>query len=141
MEMADKIQRMIRPEALKKNEPLQWSTGMGTDVWEMFCAAITGDLESIKRLLSKDPSLVRGSHTYRTPLYFAVRENDPPCATPLAWAARRGHDQVVGLLRRFVKRAKCPPAAWSNTRTWRKTSSKLTGRVIPERSTMARSRK
>ena len=57
-QIEEKIQRMIRPEALKKNEPLFWSPGIGTDVWEMFCAAMAGDLETIKRLLDKDPSLV-----------------------------------------------------------------------------------
>ena len=40
---------MIQPEELKNNEPLVWSTGIGTDVWELFCAAITGDLETVKR--------------------------------------------------------------------------------------------
>jgi hypothetical protein len=29
---------MIQPDELKKNEPLIWSTGTGTDAWEMFCA-------------------------------------------------------------------------------------------------------
>src|SRR6266851_4128541 len=71
----EKIQRMIRPGALKSDEPLLWSRGTGADVWGMFCAGITGDLETVKRLLNKDPSLVRCQHAYRTPLYFAVREN------------------------------------------------------------------
>lgn len=66
---------VIQPDELKKNQPLIWSTGTGIDVWEMFCAAITGDLDTIKRLVSKDPSIVRCQHAYRTPLYFAVREN------------------------------------------------------------------
>jgi ankyrin repeat protein len=66
---------MIRPEPLTKDEPLVWSTGTGTDVWEMFCAAIAGDLDAIRKLLCKDPSLVRSHYVYRTPLYFAVREN------------------------------------------------------------------
>lgn len=66
---------MIQPEALKKNEPLMWSAGIGTEVWEMFCAAINGNLATIKRLVEKDPSLVRSHYGYRTPLYFAVREN------------------------------------------------------------------
>lgn len=66
---------MRQPEALKKNEPLIWSSGTGTDVWEMFCACLQGDLETIKRLLRKDPSLARCNYAYRTPLYFAVREN------------------------------------------------------------------
>lgn len=72
---AAKINRLIRPEALKKDEPLFWSPGNGSDVWEMFCAAISGDLDGIKRLLEKDPGLVRSNYEYRTPLYFAVREN------------------------------------------------------------------
>src|SRR5712671_195474 len=72
---AGKVQSLIQPEALKKNEPLFWSPGNGADVWEMFCAAIDGDLETIKRLLDKDPSLARSHYEYYTPLHFAVRES------------------------------------------------------------------
>ena len=61
--------------ALKKNEPLFWSPGKGTDVWEMFCACIAGDLNTVKQLLEKDPSLTRSHYEYRTPLSFAVRKN------------------------------------------------------------------
>lgn len=71
----EKVQRMIQPEALKKKEPLTWSRGLGTDVWEMFCACITGDLDTVKRLVDKDPALERCHYAYRTPIYFAVREN------------------------------------------------------------------
>lgn len=63
---------MTQPAALQKDEPLFWSTGRGTDVWQMFCAARDGDLEQVKKLLAKDPSLVRGSYDYRTPMSFAV---------------------------------------------------------------------
>jgi hypothetical protein len=66
---------MIRPEELNKSEPLFWSTGAGTHVCEMFCAAIAGDMETLRRLIAKDPSLVRCHYAYRRPLYFAVREN------------------------------------------------------------------
>jgi ankyrin repeat protein len=66
---------MIRPEALKRNEPLKWSPGKGADVWEIFCACLAGDLKTVKRLTDKDPSIVRSQHAYRTPIYFAVREN------------------------------------------------------------------
>lgn len=66
---------MIQPDELKKDAPLKWSAGRGTDVWALFCACITGDLAAVKRLLVKDPSLVRCQHAYRKPLYFAVREN------------------------------------------------------------------
>jgi ankyrin repeat protein len=66
---------MIQPDELSKNEPLMWSTGSGTEVWDMFCACIAGDLETVKRLLNKNPSLARCHYAYRTPMYFAVREN------------------------------------------------------------------
>ena len=66
---------MIQPEALKKAERLKWSTGIGTDVWELFCAAVAGDRPAVIRLVTKDPTLVRSHYAYRTPLYFAVREN------------------------------------------------------------------
>jgi hypothetical protein len=36
-----------------------WSPGVGVDVWEMFYACITGDLETVKRLVDKDPACVR----------------------------------------------------------------------------------
>ncbi len=79
----DKIQRMIQPEVLKRNERLVWSPGIGAEVWRMFCAAIAGDLKTIKRLLKKDSSLARSSHAYRTPLYFAVREDQLEVASYL----------------------------------------------------------
>lgn len=82
---------MIQPDALKKNEPLQWSAGIGTEVWEMFCAAITGNLETIKRLVEKNPALVRCHYAYRTPLYFAVRENQVEVA---AFLLERGIDPL-----------------------------------------------
>ena len=66
---------MRQPDELKKNEPLVWSSGNGTDVWDLFCACVAGDLESVRRLLAKDPSLARCQFSYRKPLYFAVREN------------------------------------------------------------------
>lgn len=66
---------MIQPEELTKDEPLVWSTGTGTDVWALFCAIIADDLTSVRRLVGKDPAIVRCHHAYRTPMYFAVREN------------------------------------------------------------------
>ncbi len=72
---------MIQPEELKKNEPLKWSPGTGTDVWNLFCACREGDLQTVKQLVAKDPTLVRSRHVYRTPLYFAVRENHAGVAT------------------------------------------------------------
>jgi ankyrin repeat protein len=65
---------MIQPEQLKSDRPLKWSAGRGTDVWELFCACMSGDLDTVKRLLAKDPALARCQYAYRKPLYFAVRE-------------------------------------------------------------------
>jgi uncharacterized protein len=91
MNNTEKFQRMVRPRALKKNEPLLWGAGAGADVWKLFCACITGDLKIIKRLLKKDPSLVRAQYAYRTPLYFAVRENQVEVARYLL---ERGADPL-----------------------------------------------
>src|SRR6185503_17378948 len=67
--------RMTQPAELNKNDPLVWSTGIGTDVWQLFEACVRGDLPTVERLIRKDPSLVRCHCHYRKPLYFAVREN------------------------------------------------------------------
>lgn len=72
---AERVRRLIQPEPLKQNKPWLWSPGIGTDVWEMFMACMTGDLETVKKLVAKDPSLIRSHYEYRTPLSFAVREN------------------------------------------------------------------
>lgn len=74
---------MIQPKELRSNQPLKWSTGTGVDVWELFCACVAGELPAIERLLDKDPSLVRSHYSYRTPLYFAVRENQVAAASLL----------------------------------------------------------
>src|SRR5688572_11347292 len=66
---------MIRPDELKRSVPLTWSAGLGTDVWDLFCAIVDGDLEAVRRLVARDPSLIRCQYHYRTPIYFAVREN------------------------------------------------------------------
>jgi ankyrin repeat protein len=110
---------MIRPDELKRNTPLKWSSGTGTDVWDMFCAAIAGDLETITKLVERDPSLVRCHYAYRTPLYFAVRENRIAVARfllehgtdPLALAVNdslleisrdRGYREMENLLETFL---------------------------------------
>jgi ankyrin repeat protein len=72
---------MIQPEELKKDEPLLWSVGNGAQVWNLFCACAAGDLQTVERLIGENPSLVRAHYEYRTPLYFAVRENRMAVAT------------------------------------------------------------
>lgn len=110
---------MNRPEVLGKDEPLFWSTGKGTDVWEMFSAAMKGDLPAVRSLLQKDPSLVRSEYDYRNPMYFAVRENQLAMAaylleagaspvksgttdTLLQLARDRGYTEMLQLLENAV---------------------------------------
>lgn len=66
---------MYQPKELASTDRLKWSTGRGVDVWQMFCECIDGNLPGVKSLLDRDPSLVRCHYGYRTPLYFAVKEN------------------------------------------------------------------
>ena len=67
--------RMLQPAELKSDQNLLWSPGRGTDVWALIQACTSGDLEAVRALIAKDPSLARSHYDYRKPLYFAVREN------------------------------------------------------------------
>jgi RNA polymerase sigma factor (sigma-70 family) len=78
-----KVRRLIQPDALKRTERLFWSPGIGADVWEMFCACVSGDSATVKRLIGQDPALARCHYEYRTPLSFAVRENQVEIAAYL----------------------------------------------------------
>src|SRR5436190_3218838 len=75
MNAKSKVSRMIQPESLKSEEYQPWSRGRGVDVWAMLCAAITGDLETIRNLVAQDPKLIECEYEYFKPLRFAVREN------------------------------------------------------------------
>src|SRR6266540_5550702 len=108
-ESDERIGRLIRPAALATDEPLFWSPGRGNDVWAMFCAAIAGDLESIRRLLSRDLGLKRCHYLYHTPLAFAIRENQIAAAeylfdksrffgNPLEIARDRGFTEMERML-------------------------------------------
>lgn len=74
---------MIRPEELTTDAPLVWSPGTGNNVWAIFTAAIDGDVPAIRQLLANDPALARCHFHYRTPIYFAVRENQLAAAACL----------------------------------------------------------
>src|SRR5688500_16895800 len=65
----------LQPAELKSDQKLTWSTGRGVDVWALMQACASGDLESVRALIARDPSLARSHYDYRKPLYFAVREN------------------------------------------------------------------
>ena len=88
----NRVNRFIRPEALKKDEPLVWAPGNGTDFWDLICAAATGDIDTARNLLEKDPDLIRSSYEYRRPLTFAVQENQLEMA---AFLLEKGGDPVT----------------------------------------------
>jgi Ankyrin repeat len=67
--------RMLQPAELKSDQKLLWSPGRGTDVWALIQACTSGDVEGVRALITRDPSLARSHYDYRKPLYFAVREN------------------------------------------------------------------
>ena len=75
VESVQPVNRMLQPAALKSDQKLMWSQGRGTDLWALIQACTSGDLEVVRALIAKDPSLARAHHDYRKPLYFAVREN------------------------------------------------------------------
>ncbi len=52
-----------------------WSVGTGVEVGEMLRAAREGDVGTLRKLLRRKPELARCHYNYRTPIYFAVREN------------------------------------------------------------------
>jgi len=66
---------MLQPAELKSDQKLTWSPGRGTDVWALMQACASGDLDTVRDLIARDPSLARSHYDYRKPLYFAVREN------------------------------------------------------------------
>jgi ankyrin repeat protein len=74
---------MVQPDELKRDEKLLWSPGTGTEVWSLFCACVAGDVETVTRLVDANPALVDAHHEYRTPLYFAARENQMAVASLL----------------------------------------------------------
>lgn len=67
--------RLLQPAELRSDQGLLWSPGRGADVWALIQACTSGDLDAVRALIDKDPSLARSHYDYRKPLYFAVREN------------------------------------------------------------------
>ena len=53
-----KVAHMVPPEDLKSEAYQLWWRGRGIDVWAMLCSSITGDLETIKDLVARDPNLI-----------------------------------------------------------------------------------
>ena len=73
------IERMIRPVNCEATEE-------GRILWEMYCAAIRNDVETLETLLSEDRNRASFEFWYTAPIYFAVREGNL-AATKVLWKA------------------------------------------------------
>ncbi|MBS1566784.1 MAG: ankyrin repeat domain-containing protein [Bacteroidetes bacterium] len=88
------LRYMRQPASLKTDEYCIWSGGRGEDVWAMLWAAATGDLDTIRRLVTKEPALIRCQMEYFTPLRFAVRENQRAVIEYLLAAGADAHGEA-----------------------------------------------
>jgi ankyrin repeat protein len=122
---------MIKPDVLASELPYGAWSCRGTDVWDAICAAVTGDVAALRRLLARDPNLYRAEYWYTQPIHFAVREGhleavrvlldagaDPAALAldgeDLTTIARdRGHEAVARLLEdvRALRERTAPAAA------------------------------
>lgn len=88
--MAEAWQTATRqPDYLMTDQHVPWCWGRGNEVWAMFDAAIRGDVSDMREIADPSPHLIRCQADYRTPIHFAVRENQLP-------AVRWLLDQGVG---------------------------------------------
>jgi ankyrin repeat protein len=70
----------IRPIELTKSEPLELPDGgyaSADDVWAIFTATCDGDIDRVRQLVARYPSLARYEYNYTPPIHFAVREGHP----------------------------------------------------------------
>ena len=113
---------MNQPDFLMTDNLVPWAWGAGNDVWATLQSAMQGDVAGLADLATKEPNLVRCSVHYRTPLHFAIRENQPeatrflieqgaeiPYATGKGamdnapvMASDRGYDMMFGLLTEYL---------------------------------------
>jgi len=55
-------------------KPVDLDTADGRDTWDTIVAASVGDVETLRRLLERDPRLARAQYWYAPAVHFAVRE-------------------------------------------------------------------
>ena len=97
-----KFEYMIQPEELKTNARVAFAGGKGNEVWEMLMASTLGNLSKVQQLLKSEPSLANCEWGYFTPLHFAVRE---------------GHTDIVKLLLDYGADATVKNLSWQDSPT------------------------
>jgi hypothetical protein len=128
---------MIKPREFHPNHFIRVHGGKvapSTDVWDMLCAAVEGDLPTVRRLAEKQSELLTCQYDYTSPLHLAVREGhldivryliengalDPRCHNhpflePIAVIARdRGHDDIAAFIEVSIADATLT-REWSDT--------------------------
>jgi hypothetical protein len=111
--------RLIKPKELESHDPTWSWSWRGSDVWDMLCAALTGDVEAIDKLIRKDANLVKAEYWYTQPLHFAVREGHLAAVQALldaggdpTFVKYNSPDLNYGRPRSGTRRCGC--AAWKN---------------------------
>ena len=76
-----------------------WSvvTGGGRLCWDVICAAIRDDVDTLREHLRDNPECARKEFWYTPPIHFAVREGNSE-STRLLWEAHP-HEGVTQLIR------------------------------------------
>ncbi len=91
------IQRLLldvaKPRSLNTSKFFPFENGKGHEIWDTINAAITGDVERIRALVDKSPSLVNCYYDYQTPLHLAVVNGHTDVAEYLL---RHGANVAVG---------------------------------------------
>ena len=67
---------LIRPFELQPEQPKWLNRWLPEDVWNLLVAARSSDVDSVRRLLQKDPTLVHANYWYTSPLRIAAREGN-----------------------------------------------------------------
>ncbi len=86
------VQRMLQPEEMKVERFLELAPGVETtttDVWAMLTASRDGDLAMMKKLVERQPALIRCEYNYTPPMHFAVREGHTHV---VSWLIEKGVD-------------------------------------------------
>ena len=75
-------------EKIKAIRQPKWcvNTEEGRKYWQLICAAINDDVETIQSCLTENPSSARLEYWYTPPIHFAVREGNL-AATQILWQA------------------------------------------------------
>lgn len=112
--------KTVQPDFLQTDARVAWCWGNGNAVWETMQAAMSGDSTRLATLLETDPELIRCQCGYRTPLHFAIRENQLDAAKwlleqgaefiqtyekwhdpPIQMARDRGHEEMARFLESY----------------------------------------